>query len=220
MLRKAAITISTLALISATALFTGCANNPNRDTGYGSGIGAAAGALVGAVVGNQSGHAGAGAAIGALLGGGLGALIGHRMDKQRQELAKIAQTRRTDNGLVAKLNSDILFNSGSSRLKPGAKITLERMAQIIRKYPEDVLTVRGYTDSTGSLALNDRISTDRARAVKYRLMVGGVPANTISALGMGPADPVASNRTAWGRAQNRRVEIQITVNPSKVPRAG
>ena len=206
--------------VAVLAILTGCASSQNKDAAYGSGIGAAAGAALGAIVGNQSGHAGTGAALGALLGGGMGALIGHRMDKQRQELAQIAETRRTDQGLITQLKSDILFSSGHSMLKSGAKNNILQLASVIKKYPEDVLTIRGYTDSTGSPAVNRRLSMARARAVKYELMEGGVPGNTISVVGMGSADPIASNRTSAGRAQNRRVEIQITVDKSKVPKAG
>ncbi len=206
--------------VAALAILTGCASSQNKDATYGSGIGAAAGAALGAIVGNQSGHAGEGAALGALLGGGMGALIGHRMDKQRQELAQIAETRRTDQGLITKLKSDILFSSGHSSLKAEAKDSILQLANVIKKYPEDVLTIRGYTDSTGSPAVNRRLSMERARSVKYELMEGGVPGNTISVVGMGSAEPIASNRTASGRAQNRRVEIQITVDKNKVPKAG
>ncbi len=216
--RKSIVILAAVTAVSS-ALVTGCASSNNKDAEYGTGIGAAAGAALGAIVGNQSGHAGEGAALGAMLGGGMGALIGHRMDKQRQELAQIAQTRRTDQGLITQLNSDILFSSGKSDLKPGAKTNILQLAHIIKKYPEDVLTVRGFTDSTGSANINRKISLDRARSVKYELMEGGVPGDTISVMGMGPADPIASNRTAAGRSQNRRVEIQITVNKSKVPRA-
>jgi outer membrane protein OmpA-like peptidoglycan-associated protein len=80
------------------------------------------------------------------------------------------------------------------------------------------LTVKGYTDSTGSAQRNRTLSQERAAAVKNQLVAGGIPSNTISVVGMGPDAPIGDNKTAEGRSQNRRVEIEITVDESKVPK--
>lgn len=203
-------------LISAT-LIVGCASeNKNRDKG--AGIGAAAGAVVGGIIGNQGGNRNQGALFGAALGGTLGGLAGARMDKQAKELAKVAETKRTDQGLVTKLKNDILFDTGKSDLKPVAKENLKEMASIMKKYPENVLAVNGFTDSVGSDDFNEQLSKQRAKAVKTALVANGVPAETISTDGKGEANPVADNSSVEGRKKNRRVEIQVTVDESKIPK--
>lgn len=205
-------------LMTAGALiFSGCATD-NQNTLKGAGIGAAAGAAVGAIIGHQSGNRDKGAAIGALLGAGIGGYAGRRMDQQAKELEKIAETKRTEQGLITKLKSDILFETGQAQLKPQAKANLKEMATIMKKYPENILTVKGYTDSTGSAAINQELSKKRAEAVKQELLAHGLPADTVSMEGLGPANPVADNKTADGRKQNRRVEIEVTVDPAKVPK--
>ncbi len=210
-----------LAILLAAGLIgtaaTGC-SSAGKNTAVGAGVGAAAGAAIGAIVGHQSGNRGKGALIGAALGGGLGGLVGNRLDKQQKELEQIAETKRTEQGLVSKLKSDILFDTGKSALKPAATDNLSKMADIMKKYPENILTVKGYTDSTGSATRNRQLSEDRAAAVKNRLVAGGIPANTITVVGMGPENPIAENTTNEGRAQNRRVEIEIAVDESKVPK--
>lgn len=207
------ICVLTLAVAAA-----GCESAGKR-TAVGAGAGAAVGAGVGAIIGHQSGNRGAGALIGAALGGGIGGVVGNRMDKQAKELEKIAETKRTEQGLVTKLKSDILFDSGHAELKPTATNNLSQMAAIIKKYPENVLTIRGYTDSTGSAKINKDLSEKRAGAVREELVKGGVPSNTISVVGMGPENPIGDNKSAAGRAQNRRVEVEITVDESKVPKS-
>jgi outer membrane protein OmpA-like peptidoglycan-associated protein len=95
---------------------------------------------------------------------------------------------------------------------------ISQMGAIIKKYPEDVLVVKGYTDSTGSAKVNNPLSERRASAVKNQLIAAGVPAGSVSVVGMGDANPVGDNKTAAGRAQNRRVEIEVTADPSKLPK--
>lgn len=206
-----------IVIMSSALFFTtvGCSSlEENKRAAVGTGIGAAAGAGVGAVLGKKKG-----AVIGAVAGGAIGSVIGHRMDKQKKELEAIAETKRTEEGLVAKLKSDILFDSGKAQLKPEAKDNLKEMAEIMKKYPENVLTINGYTDITGTSEFNEELSEDRAEAVKKQLVAAGLPENVISTNGLGPQNPIASNDTSAGRKQNRRVEIQITVDESKVPRS-
>lgn len=208
-----------LVISAATALLlSGCATGENKNTVKGAGIGAAAGAALGAVIGNNSGEAGKGAAVGAVLGGTLGGVVGKRMDNQAKELAKIAETKRTEQGLVTKLKSDILFETGKADLKEQAKTNLVEMAAIMKKYPENVLMIKGYTDNTGTEKINETLSKKRAEAVKSQLVTNGIPMTMVSTSGLGPANPVADNKTEDGRKQNRRVEIEITVDESKVPK--
>ena len=195
--------------------FSGCAT-PGERTAIGAGAGAVVGGLAGAIIGHQSGQGDKGALIGAALGGAVGGVVGNRMDKQARDLEKIAETRRTDEGLVTKLKSDILFDSGKASLK--ATDDIQQMGAILKKYPEDVLVVKGYTDSTGSAKVNNPLSEKRAAAVKEQLVASGVPSGSISVVGMGDANPIGDNKSAAGRAQNRRVEVEVTADPSKLPK--
>lgn len=210
--------LRTVGILALAIAASGC-ETAGKNTAIGAGVGAAAGAGLGAIIGHQSGNRGKGAAIGAALGGALGGTVGYRMDKQKKELEKIAETKRTEQGLITKLKSDILFDSGKADLKPAATSNLSQMAAIMKKYPENVLTIKGYTDSTGSAQLNKTLSEQRANAVKNQLVAGGIPADTISTVGMGPENPIGDNKTAEGRSQNRRVEVEVTVDESKVPKS-
>lgn len=190
----------------------GCQTAPGKRTGIGAGVGAAAGAGLGAIIGHQSGKKGEGALIGAALGGLIGGGVGNYLDKQAKELAEIAETRRTDKGIITRLKGDILFDTGKSYLKPEAAANIEEIGRIIAKYPEDRVTVIGHTDSQGSNELNANLSKQRARVVYNKLVSSGVPAIHIEAQGMGEMRPVASNATAIGRAKNRRVELEIRID--------
>lgn len=205
-------------LIALGLLITSCSSmEENKNTAKGVGIGAAAGGLLGGVIGHQTGKRNEGALIGAAIGAAIGGYAGKRMDKQAKELEKIAETKRTEQGLVSKLKSDILFDSGKSDLKDEAKKNLSQMAEIMKKYPENVLTIKGYTDSSGTQKVNEELSQKRAEAVKSQLITAGMTQDSIATQGMGPASPVADNKTADGRKQNRRVEIEVVVDQSKVP---
>lgn len=205
-------------LFSALTIIAAGCETAGKNTAVGAGIGVAAGAAAGAIIGHQTGDRAKGAAIGAAIGGAAGSGIGYRMDKQAKELAKVAETRRTENGIVSKLKSDILFDTGKFDLKPQALTNLAEMAAILKKYPENVITVRGYTDSTGTVQGNQLLSEKRAGAVREQIVNGGVPAPTVAAVGMGRENPIGDNKTAAGRQQNRRVEVEITVDESKVPK--
>lgn len=203
--------------ILTTVIFSGCASE-NKNTAAGAGIGAAAGAVAGAIIGHQTGNRERGAMAGAILGGAAGGVVGHRMDKQAKELEAIAETKRTETGLVTKLKSDILFDTGKANLKTTAKSNLKQMAEIMKKYPENILTIKGYTDSTGSMSVNKSLSKNRADSVKSQLIEAGMPSEVISTVGEGPDQPVGDNKTVVGRQQNRRVEVEVTVDESKVPK--
>lgn len=205
---------------TAVALFcTGCATTKeNPNTAKSAGIGAAIGAVAGAVIGHQTGKRNEGALIGAALGAGIGGVVGQRLDKQQKELEKIAETKRTEQGLITKLKSDILFDTGKSALKPTAKSNISQLAAIMKKYPENILTVKGYTDDTGSAMVNNPLSQQRADAVRVQLVAAGVPATTITSIGMGSENPVDPAKTKEARAKNRRVEIEIAVDETKIPK--
>ena len=209
--------ILSLSLVVALTSCQTTKENPN--TAKGAGIAAVAGALVGGIIGHQTGNREKGALAGALLGGGIGAAAGHRLDKQQKELEKIAETKRTEQGLVTKLKSDILFDTGKADLKPAAKENINQLAAIIKKYPENVLAVKGYTDSTGSDKVNMPLSEKRAKAVQDQLISAGVPSATTSSTGLGSQNLIDAGKTKAAQAKNRRVEIEITVDESKIPKS-
>lgn len=209
----AAATVAGLLLSTAA----GCQTAGKR-TAAGAGIGAGAGALLGAGVGALA-KGKKGALIGAGIGAGVGALaggsVGLYLDKQAKELEQVAETKRTENGIVVNMKSEILFDVGSADLKPEAVNQITKMGDIIAKYADDRVKIEGHTDSTGSDKVNKELSVRRADAVRTVLVGRGVKEEQITAEGLGSAKPVAPNDTAANRALNRRVEVHIDVpNPS------
>ncbi len=210
-----------IALTIVGCLVTGCAatTGEHQRAAKGTGIGAVAGAGIGAIIGHQSGERDKGAALGAVVGGLLGAGIGHKMDQQAKELATVeaAEIKRAEDGaIVTSLKSSILFDVDSAALKPSALGSINRISDVIRQYPEDHVIVVGHTDDRGSDAHNQQLSERRAQAVRLQMVSRGVPASSVEAVGQGESSPVASNATEAGRAENRRVELHISVDPSKV----
>jgi len=126
------------------------------------------------------------------------------------ELARIAATKREPRGLVVTLSSGVFFDTGKSALKKGAQATLTRIAEQLKSNTDVKVVVEGHTDSTGSTATNQTLSEKRAQAVRDFLVSAGVPADRITSVGRGEEQPVATNNTAAGRQQNRRVELVIT----------
>lgn len=205
--------IVSLVLMAALALggLTAC-TTPGKKTATGAAIGAGSGAAVGALIGSKSGKAGKGALIGAAAGAVIGGAIGNRLDKQAKELAAAgAEARRTDEGILVNMKGDILFDTGKATLKQNAIDQLNQVGAILAKYPDDRILVVGHTDSVGDDAYNQRLSENRAKAVKMQLLSAGVPAANITTEGMGESQPIGSNSTAEGRAMNRRVELKITI---------
>jgi outer membrane protein OmpA-like peptidoglycan-associated protein len=121
-------------------------------------------------------------------------------------------------GTVIMLPGAVLFTTGKSTLMPGAKERLNRVADVLKDYPNKKIVVEGHTDSTGKAAMNDRLSQQRADSVKDYLMTRGVPSKQITTKGFGASHPIATNSTSEGRAENRRVEIII--EPSGGPGGG
>jgi outer membrane protein OmpA-like peptidoglycan-associated protein len=200
------------ALIMCTA--ASCAS-PGKDTAIGAGAGAGGGAAIGAVIGGWKG-----AAIGAGIGAAAGAAVGNYLDKQKQELEKVAATKKEKDGLLVKLKSDLLFDVGSSKLKPDATAQLVELGNILAKYDKDRIKVGGFTDSTGTTESNLALSSERAQAVREVLTSQGVKDDRISVFPFGESQPVASNDTAQGRQLNRRVEIKIDVLPEDAKKMG
>ena len=220
-----------LAILCSGMLITGsgCSSFTNTGKGalIGGGGGAALGAGVGALIGGGKGAA-IGSGIGAAVGAGAGALIGNKMDKQQkqleEELGQQAQVEKTEdqNGLQAiKVTFDggILFPTGKYTLNEQAKADLSRFAKSLNDNPDTNVQIYGFTDNTGSFAVNQKLSGERADAVLSYLANAGIAPTRLTAEGIPMADYVASNDTAEGRAKNRRVEIYITANQDMIQKA-
>jgi len=142
------------------------------------------------------------------------------------QLNQVLQTRDSASGLIVNM-SDVLFDLNQSTLKPGAKVRLAKVAGIIQAYPDLRLQIEGYTDSTGTVEHNQQLSERRAAAVRDFLIAQGVSRENVSAQGLGPTNPVASNSTPQGRQMNRRVDLVVngesiaaqrtTTNPNGAP---
>lgn len=133
-----------------------------------------------------------------------------QLEQMRSKLSDL-QTRQTKRGLVITLG-DVLFEVDKSNLKPGAARSLDQLAQALKDDPDATIQIEGHTDSTGSRAHNMELSRERAESVRYYLQTHGIDSSRMTTRGLGPDYPVASNNTAAGRQQNRRVEV-IVKNP-------
>lgn len=200
-------------LIGAAVLAAGCSSMSEREQGTakGAGAGAVAGAILGSVTG---GNAGRGAVIGGAVGAVAGNLWSKHMEEKRAALARASEgtgievARTDDNRLKLNVPSDVSFDTGRADIKPQMRPVLDEVGRNLD--PSVRLTVVGHTDSTGSDAINDPLSRERAMAVRDYLAARGVPSSRISVAGRGSHEPVASNDTETGRAANRRVEIFLS----------
>lgn len=215
---------ATIALLTTS----GCVTDPNTGqqkvsrTAIGAGAGALGGLLLGGLIGGGTGRI-----VGAGIGGVAGAAIGYEKDKQIRQLREATagtgvDVTETDNGraILVNLPNGVTFATNSYALEPQFLQTLDRIAQSMVQFPNSLIDVYGYTDSTGSIAYNQKLSEQRAQAVANYLIGHGVSAARIRSQGFGVGNPVASNDTEDGRARNRRVEIKIVpISQDDVARA-
>ena len=131
-------------------------------------------------------------------------------------MAAIADVVKGDNGIQVFLKNDILFDVNSAVLSTDAMNTLNDLNRVLKKYPKNRIVVQGYTDSTGADNYNKTLSQQRAQAVYNYLLAGGLKTLSITYVGFGKANPIASNDTEEGRAQNRRVVLAITANEKDI----
>lgn len=197
-------------------------NNTNK-TQRGAAIGAVAGAVIGGVLGNNLGKGGntaAGAIIGGAVGGTVGGLIGNKMDKQAREIEEAlpgAEVERVGEGIMLVLGENsVNFETSKSTLTPRARQNLDKLVPVFQSYADTDISIYGYTDSTGRLEFNQKLSEDRANAVRTYLVSKGLNVNRFKTRGMGPNDPIASNDTPEGRSKNRRVEFTILANEKMI----
>ena len=203
-------------LIAATAaalLTTGCANmtETQRNTGIGAGVGAVAGGLIGD---------GKGAAIGAAVGAAGGYAWSRYMENKRVQMQQatagtgVQVTQTPDNQLKLHIPNDISFQTGRADLEPRLRPILDQFAQGLGQQPGTEVFIVGHADSTGSDAINNPLSQQRANRVRDYLVSRGADSRIIRTEGRGSREPVASNATDAGRAQNRRVEIFLSERAS------
>lgn len=175
-------------------------------------IGGAAGGVVGGVIGKATGSTARGAIIGAVIGGAAGALIGRRMDQQAEELKHQipgATVERVGEGIQVTFESGLLFDFDSDVVRGAARSNLDALARSLDQYDDSNLMIVGHTDYVGSDAYNQDLSERRADSATRYLVSRGVSRSRIGTYGAGETEPVASNSTDAGRAQNRRVEVAI-----------
>lgn len=208
---------------------TGCSsmNNTTKGTLIGSGAGAAVGAGVGALIGKNAKGTIIGAAIGTAVGAGTGAAIGKVMDNKAKRLAEqlaqqaAVETVEDTNGLKAikvTFTSDITFATGKATVSAEATASLKQFAQTVsaEDLKNTAIQIKGHTDNTGSAAVNEKLSLQRAEAVGKILKDNNVSADRISEAGLSFNDPIDTNDTAAGRAKNRRVEVYILATEAMV----
>ena len=209
-------------VLAATAalLISGCANMDMTDTQRRTATGAGVGALAGAVISSATGgHAGTGAVVGAGVGA-LGTYIwSQNMERQKREMEQATQgtgigvTQTANNQLKLDIPSDISFDTGRSEIKGNFAPVLDRFAAGLRDNQNTDVRIVGHTDNTGSDAINNPLSMDRANSTRNYLTSRGVSGARIQIDGQGSYQPIASNNTSDGRARNRRVEIFVGERP-------
>lgn len=211
---------TSLILLCTSALLAGCASqNPyeqrapssNRTATYG-GIGALAGAAAGALINHD--NRGKGALIGAAVAGAAAAGYGYYADKQEEELRRSmegtgVEVQRQGDVIQLIMPGNITFASNSADIAGSFYPTLNSLVLTFKEFNKNGVNIVGHTDSTGSAALNQDLSTRRAQSVASYLTANGVAGSRISVYGAGPNQPIASNANEAGRAQNRRVEINL-----------
>lgn len=191
--------------------YTGEQKVSNATTG--TAIGAVAGAAIGAATSSKKDRA-KGALIGAAAGGAAGGGIGYYMDRQEAQLrAQLEGTgvRVVRNGdeIQLVMPGNITFDTNQSNIRPSFYSVLDSVGLVLKEFDKTAIQVSGHTDSTGSAQLNQTLSEQRAYSVKSYLQSTGIPSGRIHAQGFGPRQPIASNDSAAGREQNRRVELRL-----------
>jgi len=214
-MNKLAITALASAVLAIGGL-SGCANmtETQQGTAKGAGIGAVAGAVLGAATGGSKGAA-TGAVLGGAVGAGGGYIWSKRMQDQKAAMERatagtgVAVSQTPDNRLKLDIPSDVSFDVGRAAIKPNFAPVLNQFATSLNQNPVTTVTIIGHTDSTGSDAINNPLSMDRANAARDYLVSRGVAATRIATDGRGSREPIADNNTQQGRDKNRRVEIYV-----------
>ena len=201
--------------LMSVLMLSACATNPYTGErvaskkAWGTGLGALAGAGIGALAGGEKGAL-IGAGVGAAAGLGTGAYMDVQAQKLRTELLNTGvQVQKVNGQIYLIMPGNITFGTNDATIKPNFMPVLDSIAKVIKEYNKTMVQINGYTDSTGSAATNNALSLMRANSVSNYLRIKGVDANRIVSNGYGASNPIASNATASGREQNRRVEIVL-----------
>ena len=210
--------------LCAAMVLVGC-NVSN--TAKGTAIGAGGGAVVGAIIGKMAGNTAIGAVIGGTVGATTGAIIGKKMDKAKKEAEAVknaqVETITDANGLEAvkvTFDSGILFATNKADLNATSKASLTQFAEVLKENRDMDIAIIGHTDNTGSDAVNNPLSKNRAQSVSKFLKSQGVASSQIKTIdGQGSKNPVADNSTAEGRKQNRRVEVYMYASEQMIKEA-
>ena len=206
-----------LVLFAIGILSSGC-KTMNRSQ-KGAVIGAAGGGVIGGVIGRSLGNTAMGAIVGAAVGGATGAIIGKKMDNQAEEMKKVlgdAEVKRGGEGIVIEFKDKVLFGFDRSDLSAQARTNLDKLTNVLQKYPDTNIEILGHTDDKGSDDYNLGLSQRRATSVASYIKAKGISSERVTTKGMGEADPKVSNDTEANRAENRRVEFVITANQKMV----
>jgi len=202
-----------MAVTVASFGLAGCTNPDGtaNQTGTGVLIGAMTGAAAGQIIGGDTRSTVIGGAIGAAAGGAIGARMAAQERELRRSLAGTgADVTNTGSDLRILLPESVTFRTGSSVVDPRFRPALRSVSESLRQYPASTIRVVGHTDNVGSAAFNNQLSQERAMAVARQLIGFGTAASRITVSGRGFYEPIATNASAAGRAENRRVEIVIT----------
>lgn len=217
--KQISIVFFSLALVTSLGSCEATKNANNKQKG--AVIGAGSGAILGAILGNNIGKGGnsaLGGVIGGVVGGTAGVLIGDRMDKQAQKIEEEipgAQVERVDDGIVVTFdeNSGVYFDTAKYNVNAASQAILDRLANVLKEYPDTDVLVVGHTDSVGADAMNMTLSKNRAESVtNYFVQTKGLGANRFTTNWYGETAPIADNATAEGRSKNRRVNLAIVPN--------
>lgn len=210
-----------------SSILSGCSSIKNaNNTQKGAVIGGVGGGVLGAVLGNNlgKGNNGAlGAVLGTVIGGTVGGLIGNKMDKQAREIEEAlpgAQVERVGEGIRLVLGENsVNFDFNKATLTVKAKQNLDKLVPVFKSYADTDIKIYGFTDSKGSDDYNLNLSSQRATAVKNYLASKGLVSGRFTVVGMGEAEPIATNDTDSGRSLNRRVEFAILANDKMIQEA-
>mgnify|MGYP000101960427 CR=1 FL=1 len=210
---------SVAVLCASTIALTACMTpgpeprNGNSRAQNGALIGAGIGAVLGGTKDSGSDrlkNAAIGGVLGGLVGAGVGGFLDRQADELRRDLGNNVNVVNNGDSLTVSMPQDILFATNSANLRGDLQGDLRTLANSLNQYPNSTVDIIGHTDNTGEASYNQDLSSRRATSVASVLRNSGVSGNRIRAFGRGENEPAATNLTAEGRAQNRRVDIIIS----------
>ncbi len=208
--------VGTTILVTSLTYLTACGTSK---TLQGTGIGAVAGAAIGAAIGDKPGREKEGAIIGSVIGAGIGGFIGSRIDKQAAELNTIpgvsqVKVEKEEGNENINFQMKVLFDFDDASIKPSEHTKLDQFADVLSKYPENIVVIEGHTDNKGEDDYNQTLSEQRAKSIENYLKAKNQSLK-LRSVGYGEDQPIVPNDTEDGRALNRRVVIKITIDQQR-----